>query len=294
VEKFEMFDKTNPKALAELQKYLTNFEVLQTAFGEVEELTLDEPSLLEDIQDEIDQVNIHLQSAYEMTKSAVRPREELVAKLVAEELKIDSVIMNLKQKKDLSDLYPRVTSWSLLYRGSRDGLTSQLIHEKCDDKGPTITVVKAPDGHILGGYLSVDWRNKRYINDPEASIFTLTSPSLGASKQRIPSKNAHIAAYFSMGWIVNFGRCEIGIREVEEGRYNFYASDDAYGEFAGQATSRVHLATPCNQSDIEVEVYAVSEDGKPSKLPEVQCDSDDEYQNYTLRDSLGRRKSCHY
>ena len=37
----------------------------------------------------------------------------------------------------------------LLYRGTRDGTTSKKFHEKCDDKGPTITLYKNDNGSIF-------------------------------------------------------------------------------------------------------------------------------------------------
>ena len=32
--------------------------------------------------------------------------------------------------------------WIMLYRGSRDGFAARQFHEKCDEKGPTLTLVK--------------------------------------------------------------------------------------------------------------------------------------------------------
>jgi len=32
--------------------------------------------------------------------------------------------------------------WIMLYRGSRDGFSAKEFHDKCDEKGPTLTLVK--------------------------------------------------------------------------------------------------------------------------------------------------------
>lgn len=32
--------------------------------------------------------------------------------------------------------------WSILYRGSRDGFSARSFHSLCDDKGPTLLIVK--------------------------------------------------------------------------------------------------------------------------------------------------------
>mmetsp|Transcript_43239 Transcript_43239/g.90853 ORF Transcript_43239/g.90853 Transcript_43239/m.90853 type:complete len:233 (-) Transcript_43239:515-1213(-) len=39
-------------------------------------------------------------------------------------------------------------AFSLLYRSSRDGLSSTSFHSKCDNKGCTLTVIETTDGHV--------------------------------------------------------------------------------------------------------------------------------------------------
>ena len=49
--------------------------------------------------------------------------------------------------------------WHLLFRASRDGFASRNFHSKCDNKGPTITVVKS-GGYIFGGFTEQSWTSK--------------------------------------------------------------------------------------------------------------------------------------
>ena len=49
--------------------------------------------------------------------------------------------------------------WRLLFRASRDGFASQSFHSKCDNKGPTVTVVKS-GGYIFGGFTEKSWTSK--------------------------------------------------------------------------------------------------------------------------------------
>ena len=51
--------------------------------------------------------------------------------------------------------------WRLLFRASRDGFASQTFHSKCDNKGPTITVVKSGP-YIFGGYTEKSWKSKNF------------------------------------------------------------------------------------------------------------------------------------
>jgi hypothetical protein len=52
--------------------------------------------------------------------------------------------------------WPNCTS-ELLYRGSEDGFTSQMFHQKCDDQGSTLVIVKSKEGFVFGGFTSVSW-----------------------------------------------------------------------------------------------------------------------------------------
>ena len=46
--------------------------------------------------------------------------------------------------------------WYLLFRASRDGFAAQTFHSKCDNKGPTVTVVKS-GANIFGGFTEISW-----------------------------------------------------------------------------------------------------------------------------------------
>ena len=46
--------------------------------------------------------------------------------------------------------------WRLLFRATRDGFASETFHSKCDNKGPTVTVVKS-GGYIFGGFTENSW-----------------------------------------------------------------------------------------------------------------------------------------
>jgi hypothetical protein len=50
--------------------------------------------------------------------------------------------------------------WNLCYRASRDGWSAQDFHRHCDNKGPTVVLVKANDC-IFGGYTDQNWKSPR-------------------------------------------------------------------------------------------------------------------------------------
>jgi hypothetical protein len=48
--------------------------------------------------------------------------------------------------------------WNLCYRASRDGMSAKDFHKHCDNKGPTVVLVKANDC-ICGGYTDQNWES---------------------------------------------------------------------------------------------------------------------------------------
>ena len=65
----------------------------------------------------------------------------------------DSIILDKSKRKDefLKKIYEwtAFTEMQLIYRGSRDGTTSNCFHNKCDNKRPTICLYKNEKGIYL-------------------------------------------------------------------------------------------------------------------------------------------------
>ncbi len=51
--------------------------------------------------------------------------------------------------------------WRLLFRASRDGFAAATFHSKCDNKGPTVTIVKSGN-NIFGGFTDVSWASGEF------------------------------------------------------------------------------------------------------------------------------------
>jgi len=85
-------------------------------------------------------------------------------------------------------------SFSLLWRGSRDGFDAAAFHRLCDGKANTVTVIKNTNGFIFGGFTSIPWSSPNdgdYQKDSTAFLFSLTNPSNTPLKMKVTSpKNA--------------------------------------------------------------------------------------------------------
>ena len=66
---------------------------------------------------------------------------------------MDSLILNKTEKK--KDFIKKLLEWTgaesmeLLYRGTRDGMTPNDFHNKCDNKGKTICLFLNDKNNIL-------------------------------------------------------------------------------------------------------------------------------------------------
>ena len=92
---------------------------------------------------------------------------------------MDSII--LKEQKRKNEFLKKILEWSgykkmeLIYRGTRDGMTGKNFHEKCDNKGATITLYQN-EKCIFGGYNSSSWlSNNKYYSSSDCFIFTLVN-----------------------------------------------------------------------------------------------------------------------
>ena len=109
--------------------------------------------------------------------------------------KFDSILLNETNKCD--ECLNKIYEWTggknmeLLYRGTRDGMSADVFHNKCNNKGPTISLFKNEKGYIFGGYASVDWQGPSeyaYRSAPDSFIFTLTN-MYNISPTKFPNSN---------------------------------------------------------------------------------------------------------
>ena len=69
-------------------------------------------------------------------------------------------------------------------------MTANNFHNKCDNNGKTITLIKNDKGNIFGGYASIPWTNNSgsYFSAPDSFIFTLTNIH-NTEPTKFPNKN---------------------------------------------------------------------------------------------------------
>ena len=88
----------------------------------------------------------------------------------------------------------------LLYRKSRDGSTPNDFHNKCDNKGITITFIETTKGYIFGGYTELAWdQSGSEKKDNSTFIFSFNN------KQKYTARNDNASIYCSSNEGPRFG-----------------------------------------------------------------------------------------
>lgn len=53
--------------------------------------------------------------------------------------------------------------WVPCYRAITDGWSDDVFHQKCDDRGPSITIVRFNANSIVGGFSDRNWRKGEFL-----------------------------------------------------------------------------------------------------------------------------------
>jgi predicted nucleic acid-binding Zn-ribbon protein len=66
--------------------------------------------------------------------------------------------------------------WKLIFKGTKDGQNATAFHKNCNNKGPTVTVIKSKAGKIFGGFLDKAWAStNNYVNTSRSFLFSITA-----------------------------------------------------------------------------------------------------------------------
>ncbi|KAK8810436.1 hypothetical protein WA158_007011 [Blastocystis sp. Blastoise] len=120
----------------------------------------------------------------------------------------DSNILNDNYINILLEWIGKDKKWKLLYKGSRDGFLASEFHEKCDEKGENIVLIRNNNNgekNVFGGYTSKSWLSYRgYTYDEKAFLFTLKNP-FNLAPLRLPCINPAKAIFNSETYGPVFG-----------------------------------------------------------------------------------------
>jgi TLD len=142
--------------------------------------------------------------------------------LVSQALSGSSVLSRVTADVGREFIGKLTTDWlqrkefELLYRGTRDGMTAEAFHEKCDGKGPTLVLVAGQsEGEpvcVFGGYAGKSWEADRSVILPvdarDSFVFTVLNVfGDGIVKMPLNESSQHCWSAMSCyaGWGPVFG-----------------------------------------------------------------------------------------
>ncbi|XP_078363287.1 uncharacterized protein LOC144647355 [Oculina patagonica] len=117
-------------------------------------------------------------------------------------------------------------SWTRCYHALSNGWEASTFHSLCDDKGPTLAIIRV-NNYIFGGFTSISWRSSdcSYTADSQAFIFSLynTKGYHPVKLTLISESDAH-AVYRCAGSLVRFG----GGHDISSTKQNAYTKPYSY------------------------------------------------------------------
>ena len=105
-----------------------------------------------------------------------------------------------------------------LYRGSVDGMTPFAFHERCDERGPTLTLIRADEGGrvcVFGGYTSAPWCcSFGHVSRADAFLFSVTGPHCSVTQFPVRPEKQGAAVACSPRGCVFFGGPDFILRNL--------------------------------------------------------------------------------
>ena len=147
----------------------------------------------------------------------------------------------------------------LLYRASEHGWQGAQFHAKCNNQGPTLTIIKSSGGFIFGGYADRAWNScGNYQASPKAFLFALHCHSgLGPTKMAQNGRQPQRAVYDSNTNGPTFGNnYDVYVANNANGNTSSYTNIGGTYQCPAGQTANTFLTGAYNYTAAEVEVYS--------------------------------------
>ncbi|CAM4842959.1 unnamed protein product, partial [Rotaria magnacalcarata] len=169
----------------------------------------------------------------------------------------NGTLLKFEHKKKLNEFYGKTNQrWELIYKATRDGFDANAFHSRCNDKGPTITIIKSNNNYLFGGYTAIPWASDGLgKNDTTAFLFTFTNPhSIPPTKYLIDSSKATNAVYHQIGIGPTFGSGhDITLENASNTKSSSHTNfPNTYLDTTGKGSNTFTGAYYFTTSDIEV------------------------------------------
>ena len=118
-----------------------------------------------------------IQAESQKHKVEIERMSELLKPFNAAVFNESKTLTNNAQKSFVVSMFIGVVFGSkvtLLYSGSVHGFEASKFHSLCDNKGPTLTIIKTTQGHTFGGFTKTSWDSSNsYKHDNSSFLFSV-------------------------------------------------------------------------------------------------------------------------
>ncbi len=152
---------------------------------------------------------------------------------------------------------PKSDTPRLLYQASQHGLAVKTFHEKCDNQGPTVVLLKSDDGLIFGGYTELSWDSlsgDKY--GVHAFLFQLDPDKVAGSKFIIRSKPEQ-AIHCSSKYGPIFGDSDLAIGRYGDMTRVMQIFGTTYHGVSLDGIRFGYLANTMYPKPVEIEIFSV-------------------------------------
>ncbi|KAF0973189.1 hypothetical protein FDP41_008396 [Naegleria fowleri] len=150
----------------------------------------------------------------------------------------------------------------LLFRASQDGFNASQFHSKCDNKGPTVTIIKTFNNCIFGGYTPLSWNTSdSFQRDNSSFLFSFIGKNEEERNVRIENqgqKDNTKSIYCALNNGPTFGGYDLYVSNDFKSNSNYSNLGHSYsvsGVSYGTSQAKEYLAGSYKFSITELEVY---------------------------------------
>ena len=119
-----------------------------------------------------DKINKLEEMLINLNKININPPKNFIDSKILKSINDIDFVLNYIKAKDKTFNF---SSLKLLFRGSRDGDSTQKCHELCDEKKNVLEIIKSDSGFIFGGYCKIGFKinkSNEYKIDNDSFIFS--------------------------------------------------------------------------------------------------------------------------
>ncbi|CAF3404582.1 unnamed protein product [Rotaria sp. Silwood2] len=83
----------------------------------------------------------------------------------------------MEHTQKLNEFYDKFNQhWKLIYKTPHDDFDAKTFHSRCDNQGPTMTIILSNNNYLFGDFTAIPWTSDNSNkSDTTAFLFTLTN-----------------------------------------------------------------------------------------------------------------------